>query len=277
MGTTPLVIVQNNFVERLTAPVAKAAHRLGLALHDVSSGEPARLRPLPAEGGPWGPILVMGSVLFVHQWARDEPALTPWVFWDDDQYDAVLWAERMGDRYLNADGCETTIAEFQASDSAPRHLRPRSGIKMIGEKVATEDQNGQESIQGLVASPKEIARRGIDPETRIWASTPKGIDGEVRVWMIDGRVATASTYRIHGEHDRRTEHPFVREARGVALDYHAVWHPGRHYVVDLAVTGEGMRVVEYNPIHSSGWYAADPADVIEAFMAAERHNMGRDA
>jgi hypothetical protein len=275
MERTPLVIVQNNFVQRLTAPVAKAARAMGIELHDVSSGEAARLRPLPVDGGPWGPVLVMGSVLFVHQWARDEPALTPWVFWDDDRYDALVWAERMGDRYLNADGYETTIGAFQSSDGPARHLRPRSGIKMIGDKVVTESQNGQESIQGLVATPAGIANRGIDPATGIWASAPKDIRGEIRVWMIGGRVAAASTYRIDGDHDRRTEHPFVDEARSVAMDYHGTWHPGRHYVVDLAVTDAGMKVVEYNPIHSSGWYAADPADVVQAYMAAETALMER--
>lgn len=266
---TPLVIVQNNFVQRLTAPVARATRAMGIALHDVSSGEQAALHPLPAEGAPWGPVLVMGSVLFVHQWAREDPTLKPWVFWDDDQYDAVVWAERMGRRYLNADGYETTIGEFSRSGVKARHLRPRSGIKMIGDKPVTESQNGQESIAGFVARPEDVDRLNIDPATKIWASGPKDIVGEVRVWMIGGRVAAASTYRICGEHDRRRKHPFVDEAVAVAQDYHRIWHPGRHYVVDLAMTGEGMRVVEYNPIHSSGWYDADPADVISAFMASE--------
>lgn len=269
MNTRLLVVVQNNFVERLTGPMAKAVNARGIALHDVSSGDEAARRQLPSDPGPWGPILVIGSVLFVHQWARGNPLLEPWIFWDDAQYDAVTWAERMGGKYLNADGYETTVGGFIESDCRPRHIRPRSGVKMIGDKVRTEDQAGRTSIQGLVASPTHLASLNIDPETRIWASGVKDILGEIRVWMIGGRVAAASTYRSGGEHHRATEHEYMAEARMAAEEYHRIWHPGRHYVIDLAMTGEGMKIVEYNPIHSSGWYAADPGDVLDAYMAAE--------
>lgn len=265
----PLVVVQNNHVQHLTGPMALAARRQGVALHDVSSGDEARRHPLPIGDDHYGPILVMGSVLFVHQWARDEDALRPWVFWDDAQYDAAVWAERLGTAYLNADGFETTIGALQASSETAKHIRPRSGIKMIGDRVRTEDQTGQRSIQGLVVTPDTLRPLNIDPQTEIWASTPKEILGEVRVWMIAGQAVTASTYRLDGQHIRTTQHAFVSEAQTKAREYHDVWHPGRHYVVDLAMTDDGMKVVEYNPIHSSGWYAADPDAVLDAYMAAE--------
>ena len=56
---TPLLVVQNNHVVRLTEPVAKAALARGIAVHDVSSGDQVARRPLPPEGGPWGPILLI--------------------------------------------------------------------------------------------------------------------------------------------------------------------------------------------------------------------------
>lgn len=264
---TPLVVVQNNHVQRLTAPVAEAARANGIALHDVSSGEHAASNPLP--DGDWAPILVIGSVLFVHQWARDDARLTPWVFWDDEQYDAVTWAEMMGRRYLNCDGYETTIGRLQRDLRHARHIRPRSGIKMVGDKVRTEDQTGQTSIPGLVVTPETVGTLGIDPATRVWASVPQDILAEVRIWMIGGRAAAGSTYRIAGGHARHADHAYVDECMQAAWHDHRRWHPGRHYVVDYALTGEGWRIVEYNPIHSSGHYAADPAKVLMAFMAAE--------
>ena len=266
---TPLVVVQNNYVERLTGPMAKAAHGMGIALHDVSSGRAAAERPLPTTGGPWGPVLVMGSVLFVHQWARDEAALSPWVFWDDACYDAALWADRLGDRYLNAGGRATTIGDFQTSDAEAAHIRPRSGIKMIGEHEPSESKAGRYSISGIVETPAGVARLGIEPDTAIWASPPKTIHAEIRTWMIGGAAATASTYRVDGKPHFDANHHLVDDAVRTARDTHGVWSPGRHYVVDMALTDDGWQIIEYNPIHSSGWYDADPSSVLSAYISHE--------
>lgn len=262
-----LVVVQNNFVTRLTAPLAIATRERGIDLHDVSSGERASANPLPK--GDWAPVLVVGSVMFVHQWARDDAELARWVFWDDAQYDAVVWAERMGGRYLNADGYETTVGDLQRDLRSARHIRPRSGIKMVGDKEPTEDQAGRRSLPGMVVTPETVGIFGIDPETAVWASVPQEIFAEVRIWMIGGRPAAGSTYRIGGEHVRLSGHRYVGECMDTARADHDRWHPGRHYVVDYAMTGEGWRIVEYNPIHSSGWYDADPGAVLDAYMAAE--------
>lgn len=268
----PLVVVQNNFVVRLTAPAAVAARELGLALHDVSSGEIAA--PVP-EGGPWGPILVLGSILFAHQWAREDPLLAPWIFWDDAAYDAATWADQMGSAYLNAEGYSTTVGDFVSSASRPRHIRPRSGIKMVADRTPTESTAGRRSIAGCVVSPSDLAALNVDPATPIWATAPKRIIAEIRVWMIDGRPAAASTYRIDDQHVRSASHPLVAEAIETARHHHERWRPGRHYVVDLGLVGEGWRIVEYNPIHSSGWYHADPRLVISAYMDAMSEHPGR--
>jgi hypothetical protein len=267
-GRLPLVVVQNNHVERLTGPLAKAARHAGIALHDVSSGEHAGDRPLPE--GEWSPILVVGSILFTNQWARKRPELAKWIFWDDAKYDAAVWRETIGDAYLNAQGRETTVGELQSSLSGPMHVRPRSGVKMVGEKVRTESQTGQRSIPGIVVTPGELADLRIDPATPIWAAPPREIMAEVRVWMIGGRAAAASTYRVSGQPRYCTDDRIVRQACAEASRMHGVWHPGRHYVVDVALTPEGMKVIEYNPIHSSGWYAADPAGIMQAFFESER-------
>ena len=265
---SPLVVVQNNHVVRLTAPLALAARARGVALHDVSSGDMAGV-PATPEGGPWGPVLVVGSVLFVHQWARGDAGLSRWVFWDDARYDAALWAEELGRAFLNADGRATTAGTFAASPLGAMHVRPRSGVKLVGDEEPSESRSGRRSIPGLVATPHEFAALGVDPGTPVWLSPPSAIDAEVRVWMIGGAPAAASTYRVGGEHRRDARHALVAPAVERARELHETWHPGRHYVVDLGLVDGAWRVVEYNPIHSSGWYDADPGAVLEAFMAAE--------
>jgi hypothetical protein len=266
---TPLLVVQNNHVVRLTEPVTKAAHERGIAVHDVSSGEQVARRPLPLEGGPWGPILLIGSSLFPTQWLDARPDMARWVHRDETMFDAALWAERMGGRMLNAGGHATTIADFASSVGPAMHVRPRDGMKLVGEKVRTESQAGSMSVPGIVVTPAQVTALGIDPATPIWASPVREIRAEVRTWMIGGRAVAGSTYRIDGEHARHGDHAFVREAALAAVEDHGRWSPDRHYVVDHALTDDGWLIVEYNPIHSSGWYDADPGAVLEAFMVAE--------
>jgi hypothetical protein len=265
----PLVVVQNNYVNRLTEPVAKAAHELGLTLHDLSSGDMSKVKAVP-DGGPWGPILVMGSIVFVDEWARTHPDLSQWIFWDDSHYDAALWSEMLGDHYLNADGHTSAVGEFLTSGLGEHHIRPRSGIKLIGDKIPDENTTGKAAVPGLVATPESLKAFNIDPTIKIWVSPVKHIYGEVRVWVIDGIPVCASMYRLNGKHHITTQHEAVVLALYKAEYYHSIWYPDKHYVVDLAMTSTSMQIVEYNPIHAAGWYAADPSIVIDTYIQAEQ-------
>lgn len=264
----PLIVVQNNLVERLTGPVAEWAREADLNLYDISSSVMEDVASLPP-GGPWEPIFICGSIHFCNKWARNNPLLTRWVFWNDANFDAALWSEKLEDAYLNHTGRADTIAGFIASHSGPMHIRPRSGIKMIGDKAPTESQAGQESVSGIVATPNEIAARNIDSATPIWISKPTEIQAEVRIWMIAGIPVAASTYRLDGQHYRSASHPLIPEAIRTGEACHHIWHPERHYVVDMALTPKGWKIVEYNPVCSSGHYAADPGKIISAFLKAE--------
>lgn len=269
MPVRPLVVVQNNFVERLTGPAAEAARGLGITLHDISSGDDiAGKRPLP-DGGPWNPILVIGSILFAHQWARGNAQLSSWIDWHDDAYDAELWARLHGDRFMNHLGRSTTVGELIAENAPSLHLRPRSGMKMVGWYQPDEDHAGQMSVAGLVADAADLLRMRVDPVTAVWASPPRPIEAEVRVWMIEGRPVAWSTYRIGGRHVRLRDHPLVPAAVEAATAITAVFAPGRAHVTDVALVDGEWRLVEYNPIHSSGWYDADPATIIAAWFTAQ--------
>jgi hypothetical protein len=273
MMPRPLLVAQNNYqrVSRITGRAAQAAHALGIAVHDLSSDADMTGRPALPPEGPWGPVLVMGSVAFVDQWARREPDLARWVFWDDARYDAAAWAQAMGDRYLNSGGRPTTVGEFVSSDLPAMHVRPRSGVKLIGDVVRDENTAGRRGLQGAVFAPAELGARNVDPTLPIWISPPRDIALEMRIWMIDGEAACWSTYRVEGRPEYLTDHPRTQDALATAAQLHDVYRPDRHYVIDLALCSDGtFRLVEYNPIHSSGWYAADPEHMLRAYFEAER-------
>jgi len=271
----PIVVVQNNHVERLTGPVAEAAREAGIDIRDVSSGAEAEKHPPLPASGPWAPVLVFGSVHFCRRWAAADPVLSPWIHWTEEAFDAVVWAERLGDAMLNADGVATTIGEFSSSDLSAMHLRPRGDMKFVGDAVRTEDATGQRSIPGIVVTPAEAGALGIDPGTGIWASPMRTIDAEVRIWMVGGMPVSASTYRVDGAMHLSSTHPLVARAVAAAEKTHEVWSPAAHYVVDMALSGGEWRIVEFNPVHSAGWYDADVSAILQALIAAETERVGR--
>lgn len=264
----PLVVLQNDYIVKLTAPAAIAARTLGITIHDVPAMTDRDIAPLPTDGT-WEPIFVMGSLQFVDVWARGQAELRPWLFWNDANYDAARWTQNLGEAFLNFDGHTSTIGDFIETAADALHVRPRSAKKIIGDRPRSESVEGRRSIAAMVTNSDHLKTYAMDGEIEIWASPPKQIDAEVRVWMIGGKVAGASTYRITGRQVTDSKHQLVGAATQRAQLLHERWAPDRHYVVDLALHDGDWKLVEYNPIHCSGWYDADPASIIEAFMVAE--------
>jgi hypothetical protein len=45
------------------------------------------------------------------------------------------------------------------------------------------------------------------------------------------------------------------------------WLPAPCVVLDVAQTAEGLHILEFNPIHCAGWYAAEVDIVLQAWLA----------
>lgn len=84
--------------------------------------------------------------------------------------------------------------------------------------------------------------------------------------MIGGRPVAWSTYRVAGQPLQRRDHPLVKAAVAAATGITTTFSPGRAHVTDVALADGEWRLVEYNPIHAAGWYAANPADIISAWF-----------
>jgi hypothetical protein len=262
----PLVVVQNNLVVHLTGPLAEAARQRGITIHDISSVDDMSGVPPFPEGfnkpDAVGPVLVCGSIGFVYNWAQKHHDLKRWVFWSDEASSAESWRRGLDDLYLNADGWETSIAEALAQEIAPRHYRPMTTTKALVGGVLTPERLAE------IASEKNLAG-----DFRIWSSAPKTIDMEVRVFMIDGAAAGHSVYRRDCASCYDNADPRTRGALDAAHAISERWSPARHFVCDVGLVGGKWKLIEFNPLHSSGWYSADTGAVLDAYISAERESV----
>ena len=259
----PLLVVQNNLVEHLTARLAIAARERGIPIHDLSSRDDMTgVPPFPA--GINRPsempdrVLVYGSIHFVHQWAAQHPDLQRYVFWSPEAQSAAVWSEKLRHHYHNSDGWETTVGEVLAHEVSPRHYRPMTTTKKIAGSVLTPDELRAKAVE-----------KDIPMDFRLWSSEPKTVTHEVRCFVVDGEIVTYSMYRANGAMHISYEHHLIGKALEEARAVIKRWSPARHFVVDVGLIDNVWGMIEFNPIHSSGWYACDAGVVLDAYFKAE--------
>jgi hypothetical protein len=102
----------------------------------------------------------------------------------------------------------------------------------------------------------------LNKDTVIAVSAAKKIYSEYRLFIVNRKIVTASMYKlgsdltISADVDERILH-FAR----IMLQ---TWIPALAFVMDIADTPDGLKVIEINNINSSGFYACDPQKIIVA-------------
>lgn len=108
----------------------------------------------------------------------------------------------------------------------------------------------------------------VTGDTEVIISKPVKIFTETRLWVVDGKIATASGYKV-GE---RVVYSDLVDDDILAFGREccAEWIPNRAFVLDIARTDKGLKIVEVNNLNSAGLYAADVQKLVVAIeeMAA---------
>lgn len=255
----PLFFVQNNFVERLTIPVARFAHARGVSVQDRSCS--SGFDPL-ACGVDWSehhPVLPYGSVQFMRKLKAAGP-LSRYVHHEEVRFSAQVWQEQLP-CMLNAQGRVVRVQDVASTlADAPAHVRPLQEDKAFTAALLSADQ-----WQALAQE------RNLSPDLPCWVSPAKDIFSEWRLWLIGGAVVGASRYRHAGALALEPGAP--EDVRQFARAVAATWLPAPCVGMDVALTPQGLKVVEFNPIHCCGWYAAPVDEILQAWLDWSVRNM----
>jgi hypothetical protein len=88
-------------------------------------------------------------------------------------------------------------------------------------------------------------------------SPVKDIYREARFFVVDGKIATQSTYKVGSKvHYTAEVPPNMLEYADRMIK---IWQPARAFVIDIALTDdkEPEKIIEVNCINSAGFYAID--------------------
>lgn len=110
----------------------------------------------------------------------------------------------------------------------------------------------------------------ITDDTEVIISKPVKIYNEARLWVVEGAIATASTYKVG---NKIVYSEIVDDGILVfGQDCINEWIPNKAFVLDIATTEDGFKIVEVNNLNSAGLYAADVQKLVIAIESITKYD-----
>ena len=248
-------ILQNNlYAEQGFAALTSALDRFDLS-YSTHRCVPFVGNLEPDASPPPGPVIVMGSyTLADHAKAR---GWTPGAWLDnlDFQTHVGAWGERM----LNAEAKVCRLKDVAPPDDVPFFIRPVHDTKSFTGQVMCRSE--LDAWQQRVANADSAT---LNLDTAVIVSSTKQIYSETRTWIVAGRVVTASGYKIGDIKRQSPPHEVDARITAFAQACADLWRPNDAFVLDVADTPEGLRIIEINNLNSAGFYKADMQKLVFA-------------
>jgi hypothetical protein len=245
-----------DFLERAGLPTifVKAlpfTDKLVAAEEDLSKARDQEL--IPDVVIPSGPCVTMGSYTLAK--IAKSRGWTPGAWIDNLSYD--VWGQMWPDDILNP---KAKLCKFEDADmDDTKFIRPVEDSKSFSGKVFSPDEWRTWKKSVLEVATSEDPLNG---STEILISEPVDIWTENRIWVIDGKIVTHSLYKRG-----RTVHysPNVdAEVLVFAEEMIKNWRPNDAFVLDVAQTPQGCKIVEVNCLNAAGFYAGDMSKIVMA-------------
>lgn len=134
----------------------------------------------------------------------------------------------------------------------------RAGKIFIRPNIVTKSFTGKVVLEDVFI--KETEYLDVSAEELILVAGPQYIEAEYRVVIADKVAITMSQYRL-GEESVGRSNVQIPEVLKFAEGVVGAWQPDRVFVIDIAKTRNGLKVIELNPFTCSGLYLCD-TDII---------------
>lgn len=200
--------------------------------------------------------ICMGSYSMRH-WAR-KAGVTPGVF-DLEPFNFEVQLAHWGEHMLNAGAVVDRFEDARFTEEE-MFIRPIEDSKVFAGRVM--EREDFRSWQKQVCVLKLDFGSSLHNDTLVQVCPLKKIYSEHRFWIVNGKIATASTYKqgsrvVYIPNPDEVYHEYVRARI-------AEWQPHVAFVIDVADTDAGIKIVEINTLNSCGFYACDMQKLVMA-------------
>jgi hypothetical protein len=237
------------------------------------------LSDLTAEGNPFHTIKV---VPFVHEIDGETPDITiqpvvcygsigiqkvarknnwrPGV-WTSNAFSVTNYRDRLGNLFLNSDA---KLCPIKNLDKITIQM-PENDFVFIRPNLDTKEFAGEVIDRAnLVTWYENMKRIGYldEQDFNIITAKPKIILEEYRVIIVNGKIVTWSTYKKYGQAYQAGT--IKTGALAVAMQATVQFNPADVFVIDIAQTDNGYKVIEYNTFNSAGLYRCNTRKIVKA-------------
>lgn len=200
-------------------------------------------------------VVVYGSI--GTQKLAQKHGWTPGV-WTNDNFNTETYAKKLGHHFLNTGAVICKMSEVmsrvdEVSSDDLFFIKPNSDTKEFAGAVMAKDEF--EAWYAKMVSIGYLNENDFD----VAISEPIQISVEYRLFVVGGKIVAGSRYREFG---------IVRPKEGWLPDFQTIiddigWHPADVYVIDVGLTINGWKVIEYNTFNSAGFYDAKISAIID--------------
>jgi hypothetical protein len=177
----------------------------------------------------------------------------------NENFRVDLWSRYLDDLMLNDIFMISKLSDVDAYQANKFFIRP-----LVDNKAFNGTVMDIETLQAWKNDPQKKYLMDLD----VALSPVKNILYEYRLFVVKHKIITASQYM------RATKPELSSFVSSTAIDFvNKVierWTPSESFVIDIALTTQGYRVIEFNNINSSGFYACE----VEKYVKAVQDNYG---
>jgi hypothetical protein len=180
----------------------------------------------------------------------------------NDNHDYRVYSQYYKENLLNYD---SLVCKFSDNFVPPGHLffaRPCEDTKTFTGQVFVKD-SWNEFVHEQLTNGHTTT---LNKDTAIQICSLKEIQREIRCWIVKGEVVTASQYRIGNTTTyKECTEPYILDYVKEMVD---IYQPAEAFVLDVALTDNGLKIIEVNCINCAGFYDCNLYKLVEKIDTA---------
>ncbi|MFZ6712910.1 ATP-grasp domain-containing protein [Undibacterium sp. TC9W] len=175
----------------------------------------------------------------------------------NENFNFNVWQQHLGSELLNHAVGTGKLADIDTTRYKQFFIRPMEDNK---------------AFDGTVIDNEMLADWRSDPAKNnllkldVMVSPVKDIYREYRLFVVNGRVVTGSLYKMAGRPQVSAD--LDDEVLMYAQTIISKWTPAQAFVMDVCLSEDSYKVIEFNNINSSGFYASDVLKYVDAIQQA---------
>ena len=192
--------------------------------------------------------------------AANHPVYKSGVFYDPDLFTTENYLKQWGNNMLNDGGLILRFEDFiqhEVIKQGEWFIRPDADNKSFAGGVMTAKE-----IEDWYEKILRIDNPDLNASTLIFAAAPKQISREWRNFIVNGKVVDSSRYVLNG-HLNPSHEDVPREMIAFTEKCTSEYSPNAIFVMDIAETNEGFKIIECNCFNGTGFYQHDIKTIVE--------------